>query len=75
MSSADICDSVASAVFKALRYGERSSENTVLVGLPDDEENLSEVRKVEATLKTLVIGLLAVSGAGVRIFYRLTYTT
>jgi hypothetical protein len=60
---------ISEAVFTALRHRERSEVNTVLIALPDDDAHQTRVRPVEATMKKLNIGLLAVSPAGVRVVY------
>lgn len=57
---------IPEAVYKALCYRERSASNRILIAVPDDEMHLTRITPVEKTLRTLDIGLLAVSEMGVR---------
>ena len=69
--TAAVCVHVAEAVFTALRLRERSRENAVMIAVPDDDAHLSRIQPVERTLRSLNIGLLAVSPNGVRVVYGL----
>lgn len=65
--SAQIRVHVAEAVFTALGLREQDPRNVVLIALPDDDAHLSRVATIQATLRGLDIGLLAVSSTGVRV--------
>jgi hypothetical protein len=68
-TSTQIRSHVARAVFTALTLRACSETNTILVALPDDEAHLEVLGRVECILKTLAIGLLAVSRTGVRVVF------
>jgi hypothetical protein len=65
----DVLNNVSCAVFTTIALQERSAENVVLIALPDDEVNLEMISMVQATLRTLNVGVLAVSTSGVRVHF------